>query len=371
MTLSDDQIAVIALSTISGLGPARMRALTRCLGSPSKALRVGEHVLREVPGIGKTLARQIKSLDARGEVLRQLALARRVSARMVLRRQPAYPPLLRQIADPPPFLWARGREDVGLDYSVAIVGSRRATRYGQRTAFLFARDLAASGFTIVSGLAYGIDSAAHRGALAAGGRTVGVLGSGVDVVYPAAHRSLFKGIIDSGVLYSEFPMGTKPDGTNFPRRNRLISGMSLGVIVVEAYEQGGGLITARFALDQNREVFSVPGPITSPPSLGSNLLIRDGLAKLVTGVQDVIDELPVPAGAKRPESRAIEELSGQEHELAHSISENGSDLDTISFRSGIEVSTALAGLLSLELKGVVRQGVGGRFFLVDAVRGSN
>ncbi len=367
VSLEEEQAAVVALNTIPGLGPARLRALLGHFGTMKRVLRARESDLRSVPGIGRKLAREIKAINAGREVERQLRLARRVCARIVMRTDAEYPQLLREIHDPPPFLWLRGRPSFDTRYCVAIVGSRRATRYGMDSAYSLARDLSVQGYTVVSGMAYGIDAAAHRGALASGSPTAAVLGCGVDRIYPSAHRTLFKEMVRTGGVFSEFAMGTKPDGTNFPRRNRIISGMSLGVVVVEAYEQGGGLITARFALDQNREVFSVPGPISSKASFGTNRLIRDGEAKLVADAQDVIDELPRPPLSPRASTRPepfTSALTDVEQGLVEAIDASGADLDTIAVRAGVPLSQVLGDLLGLEMKGVVRRGVDGLFYLL-------
>ncbi len=364
--LNEDQAAAVALNTVPGLGPARLRALLVHFKSMKCVLGAQESDLRRVPGIGGKLAREIRALDAGQEVDRQLRIAHRVSAQLVMKTDTEYPPLLREIHDPPAFLWRRGHRSLDLKYCVAIVGSRRATRYGVDAAFAMARDLSACGYTVVSGMAYGIDAAAHRGALAGGSPTVAVFGCGVDCVYPGAHRKLAREVLRTGWVLSEFALGSKPDATNFPRRNRLISGMSLGVVVVEAYEQGGGLITAHFALEQNREVFSIPGPVSSKSSIGTNRLIRDGAAKLVMDAHDVLVELPRPPNT--PDHAHVSErtstgLTAEERKLIDVIDVSGADLDTISYRSGRPSSHALRDLLNLEIKGLVTRGVDGLFYL--------
>ena len=201
-----------------------------------------------------------------------------------------YPKVLLEIPDPPPYLYVKG-ELRGSETAVAVVGSRRASTYGMLTTTRLATELAAHGVTVVSGMARGVDTAAHRGALSGGGRTIGVLGCGIDVVYPPENRKLFEEMAEKGALVSEFPLGTLPLAENFPRRNRIISGMSRGVLVVEAMENSGSLITAQFALDQGREVFAIPGNINTSSSRGANRLIKQG-AKLVESVDDILEELP-------------------------------------------------------------------------------
>jgi len=315
--------------------------------------------------VGARLAREIASFDDDGRVGEQLAAARRRRARVVVPSDARYPHLLHEIYDPPPLLWAEGSGGVDWTRCISIVGARRATQYGVRQAGRLASELANAGFTVVSGLAYGIDAAAHAGALEAGGTTVAVLGSGLDIVYPAAHRRLAQQIRDAGEVISEFAFGTRPERTNFPRRNRLISGVSLGVVVVEASEAGGALITARMALEQNREVFAVPGSVFSPASTGPNGLIRDGAAKLVTCASDVLEEiLPGFEGRARGETVGpTEDLTESERRLARHLGREAEDLEAICVRAGLEVSSVLATLLTMELKGLVRQLPGKRFSL--------
>ncbi len=247
--------------------------------------------------------------------------------------------------------------------AVAIVGSRRATPYGEEVARRLARDLAEREVTIVSGLAHGIDAAAHRGALEAGGRTVAVLGTGIDRVYPPAHESLAQRIAGRGALLSEFPLGTEPLPPNFPIRNRLISGLSLMVVVVEAAENSGSLITATLALDQTREVGAVPGPVTSPQSAGTHRLIQDG-ARLVRGWQDVVEELPEayrPAPNPRP-ARERGDLSERAHRILAALSpEAPRHVDVLAEDLRERAGDLLADLLDLELKRLVVSLPGGRF----------
>ncbi len=274
----------------------------------------------------------------------------------------AYPIALTTIADPPPVLWTRGDIRTLSAPSVAIVGSRAASPYGLAVAEQLAADLAAAGLVIVSGLARGVDSAAHRGALAAGGITVAVLGSGVDVIYPAEHAALAKSIDASGAVVSELVPGTRPHQRFFPLRNRIISGLSRAVVVIEAGEKSGSLITARCALDQGRDVLAVPGNVLSGRNRGAHALLRDG-AKIVESADDILEELGMRGaseGAPSPDTAAVADPI-----LACLIPGDACDLDEISERSGLTPPRLLPRLFELELLGKVRRVGGGRFVRTD------
>jgi DNA processing protein len=255
---------------------------------------------------------------------------------------------------------------------VTIVGTRRCTDYGRAQAHHFAAELARRGFTIVSGLAYGIDAAAHKGALDAGGRTLAVLGSGVGRIYPPKHTSLAERVVENGALLSEYAIDAEPDAPNFPERNRIVSGLSLGALVVESYAEGGALITARLALEQNREVFAVPGAVTKDSSRGTNRLIQRGHAKLVLEPDDLLAELPsvtvddpddvdaeTVAGGARPDP--TEALSDEEVTLYEALSDTPVHVDALCEKTDMDPSTALVHLLQMEFKGVVRQLAGKQF----------
>ena len=269
-----------------------------------------------------------------------------------------YPALLQEIHDPPLLLYLRGRRELLNKAMLAMVGSRRASRRGEQDAQAFARALADSGFTIVSGLALGIDAAAHRGALDAGAGTVAILGCGVDVCYPRRNAELYRAIAENGLLISEYPPGAEPLRHQFPRRNRIISGLSLGVLVVEATTRSGSLITARQALEQNREVFALPGSIHSPASRGCNALIREG-AKLVETLDDILAELPpqptgVPAGVP-----VAQEAEAEPPPLYALLDDAPQSLEQLAQRSGMTVAALLSALSELELEGWAEQGHGG------------
>ena len=281
----------------------------------------------------------------------------------------AYPAALTTIADPPPVLWTRGRLDALTAPAVAIVGSRAASPYGLAVAERLAADLAASGLVIISGLARGVDSAAHRGALSAGGVTVAVLGSGVDVIYPSEHAPLASAIDATGAVISELVPGTRPQQWFFPLRNRIISGLSRAVVVIEASEKSGSLITARCALDQGRDVLAVPGNVLSGKNRGAHALLRDG-AKIVESADDILEELGMPprGAAQGSDERqgAAAGLAGSRDPVLDSlVAGEASDLDEISERSGLKASRLLPRLFELELHGLVRRVGGGRFVRID------
>jgi DNA processing protein len=285
--------------------------------------------------------------------------------------EPEYPALLARIYDPPPFLWVRGRIAPDDARAVAVVGTRKASDYGRRVAEAFGRGLAERAVTVVSGLAYGIDVTAHRAALDAGGRTVAVLGSGVDRVYPSRHGPEVRRILegDAGAVVSELPLGASPDAPNFPRRNRIVSGMSLGTVVAEARETGGALLTAAIALEQNREVFAVPAPVFSDYP-GTNRLVQKGWAALAAGPDDVLDALAplLPAAAApAPEAapaapEAPPDLTAVERRLLGALDGTPRPLDAVCAASGVDAPTALVYLLQLEFRGLVRQLAGKQFY---------
>lgn len=274
----------------------------------------------------------------------------------------AYPAALTTLADPPPVLWTRGRVDVLSAPSVAIVGSRAASPYGLAVAEQLAADLAASGLVIVSGLARGVDSAAHRGALSAGGQTVAVLGSGADVIYPPEHAALAASIDANGAVVSELVPGTGPQPWFFPLRNRIISGLSRAVVVIEASEKSGSLITARCALDQGRDVLAVPGNVLTGRSRGAHALLKDG-AKIVECADDILEELGMAPAVRLGDGEVP--ARGGDPILDCLVPGEASDLDEISERSGLQAPRLLPRLFELELQGLVRRVGGGRFMRLD------
>jgi DNA processing protein len=275
----------------------------------------------------------------------------------------AYPPALAAIPDPPPVFWLRGRIAALDPPAVAIVGSRAGSPYALAVAERLAADLASRGVAIVSGLARGVDSAAHRGALGAGGTTIAVFGTGADVVYPSEHRSLAHGIVTTGAVLSELAPGTHPQAFFFPMRNRIISGLSRAVVVIEAGEKSGSLITARAALDQGREVLAVPGNVLNGRNRGGHALLRDG-AKIVETADDILEELGfAPAAPGAPAAAAV---GAKDAVLACLPPGESCDLDAIAERSGLSVARLLPRLFDLELRGLVRRAGGGRFMRFDS-----
>ncbi|MDT4968429.1 MAG: processing protein [Acidobacteriota bacterium] len=361
----------IALNMTPGIGPrAAAKLLERFGGAEAvfEATRAELEALRLPP----EAVESIRAREFFEKAEQELERARAIGVDVLLLDDGVYPAMLREIFDPPITLYVRGAWSECLDRPcVAIVGSRRCSTYGQNAATMLARDLAQKGVTIISGLARGIDAAAHRGALEAGGRTVGVMGTGLDEVYPRDHRKLVEQILNSGgAVVSEFPLETPPAPQNFPYRNRVISGLSLGVLVVEAAENSGSLITARLAMEQNREVWAVPGNITSRNSFGTNYLIKGAGAKLVQQWQDVASELPPeiaaellpPPPAKR-ERGLVEQLSLTPAGLSSSeaaiwklLSTDATvHIDALAEKSGLSISALTSALLGLEMRDLIRQ----------------
>ncbi len=360
--------ALIALSLVPGIGPGRVRALLAALGSATAVMQAPASHLVRVEGIGRRTAASVRDWDDPGAVDQQLARAEAVGARVVALSDPEYPALLREIYDPPPFLWVRGRFDPADDAPVAIVGTRRASDYGLRVASQIGEELAHAGVTVVSGLAYGVDVAAHRGALSGGGRTIAVLGSGVDRVYPSRHTPVVRDLLERGLgaVVSEFPMGTSPDATNFPRRNRIVSGMCAATLVAEAHTKGGAMLTAAMALEQNREVFAVPTSVFAQAQ-GTNRLIQQGLAGLVTSTADVLAVVAPAASVtdqKAPQTAAPAppDLNAVERRLMAALDTTPVPLDTLCAQAEVDAPTALVYLLQLEFRGLVRQMAGKQFF---------
>jgi DNA processing protein len=351
----------VALNFIPGVGPVLIKGLLERFGTPKRVFKASRRELAKVDGIGERLAGMIKETDVRGKVQGELKLIEEINVSIVTLGDPSYPDNLRQIYDPPPLLYVRGNLQPGDDLAVSIVGSRLTSNYGRITTERVAADLARHGATIVSGMARGIDSAAHRGALSAGGRTIAVLGCGVDIVYPPENRRLFEEITAHGAVVSEFPLSTPPDGVNFPRRNRIISGLSLGVVVVQANARSGSLITARLALEQNRDVFAVPGNVGMAGSRGTNRLIKQG-AKLIESAEDILEEILPRFQHQVPEFKDRKpSLEEKEERVYQLLEDDPVHIDSIIARTGMSASHVSAILLQLELKGLIQQLSGKRF----------
>ena len=348
----------IDLSLVDGLGPAGYRALLTAFGEPVHILRASPRELRSV--VNASLAERIHQADRQEASLRALAWSQQQNHAILTLADSDYPPQLLEIPDPPPLLYVRGRRHLLSANSIAIVGSRSATHQGIANAEQFARALSNGGWTITSGLALGIDAAAHRGGLAGLGATIAVVGHGVDRLYPQSNLALAQHIANQGVIVSEFPLGTPPLRGNFPRRNRLIAGLSRGCLVVEAALGSGSLITARLALEQGREVFAIPGSIHSPVSRGCHALIKQG-AKLVETGRDVLDELGgvvhhalATTPPERNNKGGLERnLSSLELRLVQHMGYDPCTLDRLISLSGLTAETVSAMLLQLELEGRV------------------
>ena len=360
--------ALVALSLVPGVGAGRARALVAALGSAERVLAAPAGRLVRVDGVGRQTARAVREGADDRAVDDQFERAGRVGARLVAFGDDEYPARLREIYDPPPFLWVLGRLTDADDRAAAVVGTRKASDYGVRVAEAFGRGLAEGGVTVVSGLAYGIDVAAHRAALAAAGRTVAVLGSGVDRIYPSRHAPVVREIVarDLGAVVSELPMGAKPDAPHFPRRNRIVSGMSAAVLVAEARATGGALLTAAIALEQNREVFAAPAPVFSDYE-GTNRLVQKGYAALALDPADVLASLDVVAPGAAPPAPAAPpavpaDLTAVERRLLDALDGEPRPLDAVCLASGVDTSQALVYLLQLEFRGLVRQLAGKQFY---------
>lgn len=367
----------LALRRVKGIGPRIARLLLERFGTAPAVFSAGEEALIAA-GVNRPVARAITEFSDFAPLDRELCELARLGGRLVKWTDEDYPEPLRHIADPPPLLYVRGRTIAGERQCVAVVGARAASEAALHMAHRLGSELASKGLTVVSGLARGIDGQAHRGALEVRGRTIAVLGCGIDIIYPPEHRKLAEELIgDGGALFSELPVGTPPLAENFPTRNRIISGLCLGVIIVEAAERSGSLITARTALEQDRQVFAVPGSPLNGRSRGSNRLIKEG-AKLVECVEDVIEDLAPqldlpksssggqPASAGEKSSLLISTAGGQQNmEVLMEPLASGEKMhiDALVEKSGLDTPTALGLLLELELSGLVAQHPGKLFSL--------
>lgn len=356
----------LALKRIPGVGNVVYKRLLEVFQSPEAVFDVGEEALLKVEGITTTVAAAISNFDAFNAVDLELEKIEKGKVSLISLKDPNYPPLLSAIYDPPPLLYTKGSGADQDFYPVAVVGARRATHYGKSAAERLSRDLARWGITVVSGFARGIDAIAHRAALEEGGRTYAVLGSGIDVIYPGEHKALFDKIAEQGIIFSEFPMGAPPDPHHFPQRNRIISGLSLGCVVIEAGVESGSLITARLALEQGRDVFAVPGLIHSETSAGPHRLIQSG-AKLVHDVGDILEEIRPHLKTATNSTRSASErdlplLEEKEEMLYRILSLEPKHIDQVIHETSWRASDVSGLLLSLELKGAARQ-LAGKFYV--------
>jgi DNA processing protein len=350
----------IALSRVPGLGCVNFKKLAESFDDPTEAFSASAEALAKLQGLDPNVVDGLRHFSAWDDMEAEVSRAEKAAIKIVPFIDPIYPARLRLIADPPPFLYIKGEIRDRDERAIAVVGSRSASDYGRRVARDLCQGLASLGFTVVSGMARGIDGAAHEAALNAGGRTIAVLGSGVDRAYPPEHDKLYQRISESGAVISEFPLGTGPVAYNFPVRNRLISGLSLGVVVVEATEKSGSLITASLALEQGREVFAVPGQAGASRSRGTHQLIRQG-ARLVETVNDIVEEVApqlsaLAQNAENASRRALPSHLGDEFQNIFSLfQERSLQIDEVIESSGCSPSRVSEILLELELLGYIKQ----------------
>ncbi len=367
----DASLSWLALALTPGLGARLSARLLRQFGSPEAVFHASPTEL-EACHLTAQAAQSILKGEAFKRAAKEMAGIKKIDGcRLLNWTEPEYPQTLLQIYDPPVLLYVQGDPQVLNLPSLSIVGTRRPTLYGTQMAQNLGRNLAARGLVIVSGMARGIDAIGHQGAMAANGRAIGILGTGIDVCYPKENRKLYEKVLERGTIVSEFPLRTHPAPENFPVRNRIVAGLPLGVVVVEGAEHSGSLITARLAMEFGREVFGVPGNVTQPVSFAPNPLIKQG-AKLVTNAEDVIEELPTPVRAalvqaEQPESEqrnllAAASLNGSEKRIYELLSaEEPMPIDDIVERSSLNSSDVLATLFNLEMKAMVRQLPGKQF----------
>jgi DNA processing protein len=348
----------LALSLTPGVGGIFIKRLLDRFQTPEAVFQAPLKELLQIEGLGEKVAREIQKGPVEKKVEKELYLLEEVGGKIITIKDESYPKRLREIYDPPPLLYVRGDLKEEDELAVAIVGSRKTTPYGRWITEKMGQELARHGITIVSGMARGIDSLAHWGALSGGGRTIAILGSGVDVVYPPENRTLYQRIINQGAVLSEFPMSSPPEGGHFPKRNRIISGLSIGVVVVQASTESGSLITANYALEQGREVFAVPGNVGSDSSRGTHQLIKDG-AKLVESSEDILEEV-LPQWRKEREvpqevERPVRDLTEEEKVLYEQLGETPLHIDVLIRESQFDPGKVSSLLLNLELKGLISQ----------------
>ena len=356
---------LLRLSSVHLIGSVKIRALLAHFENAADVLDAPPRELIRIPGIDKKLASNIAHRGNDEEFADdQIRRVNKIGATIVTIWDKEYPELLKRIYDPPALLYVFGRFSPKDRQSIAIVGTRLPSLYGQQVAETFSHEISRLGITTVSGLARGVDTIVHATTLKSDGRTIAVTGSGLDVPYPPENRRMMEQIAETGAVVSEFPMGAKPDATNFPRRNRIISGLSLGTLVIESAEDGGAMITASTALDQNREVFAIPGSINEKRSSGPNKLIQEGRAKLVQNVEDILSELAVKLdqGKMRKEQPPPVQLTIFEQKVYELLGNDPIHIDDIAESSDNAPSDVLVTLLSLEFKGLIKQ-LPGKMFL--------
>jgi DNA processing protein len=357
--------AYIALNMVPKIGPIRVRRLLEAFGSPSAVLSAPLERLQSVKGVGADAAKSLREWESLVDLPGELALVRDAGAKVLTLASPDYPALLREIHDPPTVLYILGDILERDRHAIGVIGTRKPSHYATDCTKKLSYQLAYAGVTVVSGLARGVDTAAHQAALAAKGRTIGVLGSGLLEFYPPENRTLAEKIATSGAVVTEFSMRVKADRQTFPMRNRIISGCSFGVLVVEAGAQSGALISANQAGEQGRSIYAVPGRIDNPNAIGSNRLIQQG-AKLVTSAADILDDMGI-LFAEKPQlvpARAPE-LSGTELAVHSALRDDETHIDAVIERTGLPSHTVSSTLFALELKKLVRQLPGSRFVKIS------
>lgn len=356
----------VGFTLVPGIGPARLRRLLEHFGHIELAWRAdpGEYVRA---GLDSKSVESLVALRQRVDLDEQMERIERLGVDVITWEDQRYPERLKHIYAPPPVLYVKGQILPSDDWSIAVVGTRRASMYGKQVTEQIIAELVASRVTIVSGLARGIDSYAHHACLAAGGRTLAVLGSGIDVIYPPENAKLARQIIENGALISEQPLGTKPDAVNFPQRNRIVSGISMGTLVVEGDLGSGAMLTAGFALDQGREVFAVPGNVFHRTSKGTNALIQRGAAKLVVSAQDILEELNLTFAPQQMEVRDLLPANPTEAIVLKALSAEPLHIDEIGKLSDLPIAEVSAALAMMELKGMVRH-LGGMNYVLARSR---
>ncbi len=352
--MSDKDIKYwVGFSLIPGIGRVRLAQLENYFANLDDAWKATSADLKQ-SGLDSGSIRAITSWRPKISLEAEMEKLDRYGVKALTWHDSDYPSRLREIYDYPPVLYIRGSLLPEDEWCLAVVGTRRATVYGRQVTEEIVADLARSRITIVSGLAKGIDSIAHHSALEAGGRSIAVFACGLDIVYPGENANLARSIIQQGALISEYPLGTRPRAENFPRRNRIMSGLSLGVLIIEAGESSGAMITAHLALEQNREVFAIPGSILSPASRGTNHLIQEG-AKLIRDYTDILEELNLTAVARQIELKEVIPSSDTESLLLKKLSAEPTHIDEVCRSSGLPISTVSSTLAMMELKGLVKQ----------------
>ncbi|MFH1031322.1 MAG: DNA-processing protein DprA [Chloroflexota bacterium] len=343
----------VGFSLIPGIGRVRLSQLESHFGNLEEAWKAGTADLKQC-GLDSGSVRAVNAYRPKISLETEMEKLERSGVKIATYHKADYPARLKEIYDYPPVLYIRGSLLPQDEWCIAVVGTRRASVYGRQVTEEIVADLARSKITVASGLAKGIDSIAHNTALEAGGRSLAVFACGLDIVYPAENANLARRVMEQGALISEYPLGSKPKPENFPRRNRILSGLSLGVLVIEAGETSGALITASLALEQNREVFAVPGSILSPASIGTNRLIQEG-AKLVRDYKDILEELNLMTAAHQIEIKEIIPPTDTESQLLKRLSAEPTHIDEVCRSSGLSMPTVSSTLAMMELKGLVKQ----------------